>query len=127
MEIDLLKARSLARELTQEPWCCEEAKTAAEQWLRIEKPTPAETDSFIKELKEDVMTVEEVLNLCLSPEGEAAFGKEEAARSAREYAEKKAAGLTYCDCGACQKALAILTALGEKMDDPTHKQRENGK
>ena len=81
----------------------------------VDKVTESE---FIKQLKNGVASLDEVIETFSKPEMKANVG-EEAAEQIRKHAEAmKAEGKKYCDCPACTKAREILRDLGEDLDAP---------
>lgn len=81
----------------------------------VDKVTESE---FIKQLKNGVTSLDEVIETFSKPEMKANVG-EEAAEQIRKHAEAmKAEGKKYCDCPACTKAREILRDLGEDLDAP---------
>ncbi|WP_028042952.1 hypothetical protein [Candidatus Stoquefichus massiliensis] len=95
--------------------CSQEAKDAAQKWLdAIGTETEVEeTEKYLAELKEDVVTIDNLIGFSGSDAGKAHFGEELASSILEHAKEIKAAGAQYCDCPACTAALAIL----EKQDD----------
>ena len=81
----------------------------------VDKVTESE---FIKQLKEGVSSLDEVIETFSKPEMKDKMG-EEAAEQIRKHAEAmKAEGKTFCDCPACTKAREILRDLGEDLEVP---------
>jgi len=73
---------------------------------------------FIKQLKEGIASLDEVIETFSKPDMKEKMG-EEAAEQIRKHAEAmKAEGKTYCDCPACTKAREILRDLGVDIDAP---------
>ncbi len=73
---------------------------------------------FIKQLKEGIASLDEVIETFSKPDMKEKMG-EEAAEQIRKHAEAmKAEGKTYCDCPACTKAREILRDLGVDLDAP---------
>lgn len=82
----------------------------------VDKVTESE---FIKQLKEGVASLDEVIDTFKKPEMKEKVG-EEAAEQIRKHAEAmKAEGKTYCDCPACTKAREILRELGADLEEPS--------
>lgn len=72
---------------------------------------------LIKQLKEGVCSVDDLLDT-FGDEGAAEkFGEEFAAQMKAHAEELKAQGKKFCDCDACKKARSILKDLGEEFDD----------
>ena len=81
----------------------------------VDKVTESE---FIKQLKNGIASLDEVIETFSKPEMKENIG-EEAADQIRKHAEAmKAEGKTYCDCPACTKAREILRDLGVDLDAP---------
>ena len=102
-----------AHALIAAPSCCKEAREAAEKWLKA-VGTPdeeAETERFVKELKEDIEGIDDLLKFTSSPLAVQIFG-EEKAKGFRDHAEElKKSGAKYCDCPACSACANILDKL----------------
>lgn len=96
-------------ELMEAPTCSSETKTAAQKWLDAigtEKETQ-ETQSYIQELEEDIMPIDNLIRFAESEGGTKVFG--DAAPNVAAHAKDiKAAGSKYCDCPACKIVEAIL-------------------
>lgn len=96
--------------------CCADAKAAAQAWLDAlgtdkEKEM---TEKYVKELEEDIVTVDGLIAFAESETGAKVFGGEEAAKGVAAHGrEIKAKGAKYCDCPACTAVAAIL----EKKDE----------
>lgn len=105
-------------DLMDAPSCCPEAKAAAQAWLNAigTANEAAETQKYLKELEEDITSIDGLIAFANSPAAAKAFGAEGAKKFAAHAAEIKAAGAKYCDCPACVAALAIL----EKKDSLLH-------
>ena len=68
----------------------------------------AQTQAYLQELEEDLVTVDELIAFAQSAAGRQVFGPEAANVAAHGRALKEA-GARFCDCPACQAAAAILT------------------
>ena len=88
------------------PSCCEELKKIAEDYL--ENPGKEQAAALIREMKEDITTIDDVISLCESDEGRNMFGAEQAAAMAKQAKEHKEKGGKYCICPACQNAAKLL-------------------
>ena len=87
-----------------------------------EKATPVVSKvtelEFIKQLKNGISSVDEVIDTFSDPEMRKAMG-EEAAEQIKAHAEAiKAEGKKFCDCPACTKAREILKELGVDLEEP---------
>ena len=97
--------------MTSIPYCCEEAKTAASDWINaLGTDTEAEqTEKLLAELEADLLPIDNYIAFASSEAGVNVFGGEEGAqKEILRTKERKAAGEKYCDCPACAAALAIL-------------------
>ena len=73
---------------------------------------------FIKQLKNGISSVDEVIDTFSDPEMRKNMG-EEAAEQIKAHAEAiKAEGKKFCDCPACTKAREILKELGVDLEAP---------
>lgn len=90
------------KELMNSVTCCAEARAAAQTWLdavgtqRIEEVTQA----YMKELEEDIVTIQDLIALAESNQGKQIFGEEKAVQVAEHAKEIKQQGALYCDCPA---------------------------
>lgn len=98
------------RRLMEAPTCAGELKEAAQRWLdSVGTETEAEeTKAYLKELKEDIMPIEQLIGFAESEGGKAYFGADTAAGIAAHAREIQAAGARYCDCPACALVEEIL-------------------
>ena len=97
------------------PSCCQEAKDAGQNWLDAvgtEKEKEA-TAKLMAELEQDVIPIEGLIAFAGSEKGAEVFGLEKAQAILAHAKEVQAAGGKYCDCPACQAALAILEKKAE--------------
>lgn len=97
------------KELISVPFCCAEAKTAAQRFLDAigTNAQEAETAAYIKELEEDIVPIDGLIAFAESEEGKTVFGAN-APNVAAHGREIKANGAAYCDCPACAAAETIL-------------------
>lgn len=102
------------KDLIDAPYCCPEAKEAAQKWLDAvgTENEASETKAYIGELEADIMPIDVLIAFCDSEQGAEAFGVKEAKEAADHGREIKKAGAKYCDCSACAACEAIL----EKKD-----------
>ncbi|MCI5499582.1 MAG: molecular chaperone Hsp90 [Clostridiales bacterium] len=93
--------------------CSSEAKQAAQAWLDAvgTDREREETGTYLQELEEDVVTIDELIAFAESAAGKGVFG-EGAAKVSQQARQAKQAGAKYCFCPACTAAAAIL----EKKD-----------
>ncbi len=108
-------AKEKTNELLAADSCCPEVREAAENWLKAigTDEEAEETKRYLATLEENVMPIDDLLELCESEVGMAAFGEEEAKEMVAHAMGVKAEGGKYCDCPACTAALAIL----DRKDD----------
>ena len=99
------------------PSCCAEAKAAGEKWLKAlgTADEKKETAALIKELEEDITTIDGLIAFASSADGENVLGKETAASMTKSAKEAKAKGEKYCICPACQALAKILPLKGELL------------
>ena len=97
------------------PSCCQEAKDAGQNWLDAvgtEKEKEA-TAKLMAELEQDEIPIEGLIAFAGSEKAAEVFGLEKAQAILAHAKEVQAAGGKYCDCPACQAALAILEKKAE--------------
>ena len=96
------------------PSCCKEAREAAQSWLNAvgTEREAEETQKYIAELEEDIVTVDGLIAFAESEAGAKVFGAN-AGNVAEHAKEIKAAGAKYCDCPACAAVEAILSKKDE--------------
>lgn len=106
-----------ARALIAAPSVCKEAKAAAEKWLAAvgTENEKAETAAFVKELEEDLETIDQLIGFVDSPLCKQLFGEEKAAAFAAHAHELKENGAKYCDCPACVACANILSHKEELL------------
>ena len=98
-------------EMTNIPYCCEEAKAAAADWMNAlgTEKEAEQTEKLLAELEEDLLPIDNYIAFASSEAGINVFGGEEGAqKEILRTKERKAAGAKYCDCPACAAVLAIL-------------------
>lgn len=102
-------------ELINSSSCCDEAKEVAQVWLDsigTEKEAE-ETKKYIKELEEDLVPIDGMIEFAESDHAVKIFGEETAKNIAVRAKEIKATGGKYCFCDACAAAEAILDKKDE--------------
>ena len=103
-----LKAKVI--EMMNAPSCCPELKEAAQNWLDTYDDgakNQAATKALIKELEEDISSIDSCIAFLSSDMGKQIYGDAQpAALKAAE--EAKAAGSKICTCPACQRGAEIL-------------------
>lgn len=104
------------KELIEAPTCSQEAREAAKAWLDAvgTDKEQEETQKYIAELEEDIVTVDGLIAFAESEAGAGVFG-EKAPEVAAHGREIKAAGAKYCDCPACAAVEAILSKKEEML------------
>ena len=105
---DDLKAKVEA--MMAAPSCCAELKAAAQAWLDTYddgNANQAATAALIKELEEDISSIDDCIAFLGSDMGKQIYGEAQPAALAAAEA-KKAAGQKHCTCGACELAAEIL-------------------
>ena len=103
-------------EMTSIPYCCEEAKAAAADWMNAlgTEKEAEQTEKLLTELEEDLLPIDSLIAFADSETGIEVFGgKENAQKEISRTQERKAAGAKYCDCPACEAALAVLDKRAE--------------
>ena len=105
-----------SKELIAAPTCCGELREAAKAWLAAvgTEKEAAETEKYLAELEEDIVTVDGLIAFAESEGGKKVFGEEKAKEVAAHAREIKGQGALYCDCPACAAVEAIL-ARKEQM------------
>ena len=90
--------------------CCEELKNAGRKWLDAigTAGEHAAAEALLQEIREDVATIEHVIEFFESPQAKQIFGAEQAKAMAEHAHAVKAAGGKWCDCPACTAGLKIL-------------------
>lgn len=99
------------------PYCCDEAKTAGKEWLDAvgtDKQTE-QTEKFIKELEEDMLPIDMLIDFAESEHGAEVFGADVAKSVAEHGKDIKNKGAKYCDCEACSAVGAILEKKEELL------------
>ena len=99
-----------AKALLEVPFACKEAKDVCQKWLKAEgsKDEKKASIALIKELKEDVESIDDLLGFAHSPDCVRAFGEKQAKGFLAHAEELKAKGAKYCDCPACSAAVNII-------------------
>ena len=79
---------------------------------------------LIKQLKEGINSVGDLIQTFGSKEAEDKFGKEMADKIKTHAEELKEKGIEFCDCEACTKAREILKDFGEDLSVPAAEEVE---
>ena len=101
--IEKIKAMAAA------PSCCPELTAAIQNYFAALGTTNEKSaaQNLIKELEEDITTVDDLVIFAHSDRAKEIFG--DAQKNFAAHADElKANGAKYCDCGACAPALEIL-------------------
>ena len=98
------------KKLIAAPSCCQELKTAAQAWLDAAGTAgeKAAAEAFLKELKEDVCMIDQVIPFFESPRAVQYFGEEKAKELAALAHKVKADGGKWCFCDACAAGAKLL-------------------
>lgn len=99
-----------AKALVAVPFACKEAKEVCTAWLNA-KGTDKEKEAslaMVKELKEDIVPVDGLIEFASSAAALKEFGGEEAKTFLAHAKKLKKEGQQYCDCPACTAAQDIL-------------------
>jgi len=105
------------RQLIEAATCSSETKEAALRWLEAigTDGEKAETEKYIKELEEDIMPIQQLIDFAGSDRGREYFGADAAAGIAAHAEEIKASGGKFCDCPACSIVKEILDCKDEML------------
>lgn len=109
-KIDFETIKAKVKETMEAPSCCPELKAVCADWLgSVGTPKQKEmTAVLLKELEEDVNTLDDVIPFFESADGEKVLGKETAVAFAKKAHELKAQGARYCFCPACTAGSFLL-------------------
>lgn len=94
-------------------WAYSGVKKAAAAWLKAAGTADEEaaTAAYVKELKADILPIDDLIAFAGSEDGKKVFGEKGAADTLLHAKEIKGKGARYCDCGACAACAAILEKL----------------
>ena len=92
------------------PSCCPPLKAVAQAWLDAvgTDGEKAAAEAFLKELKEDVCTIDDVIPFFESPRAVQYFGEEKAKELAAAARKTKADGGKWCICAACAAGAKLI-------------------
>jgi len=112
MIMDKATIKKTVEAVAAAPSCCAELKEVCNAYLKAldTDGERAAAEKLLTELKADVCTIDEVIGLFTSPEGEEMFGAEQAAKMAEHAKSVKAAGGKFCDCPACGPGRELIEA-----------------
>ncbi len=110
--MDKKELMDICEELISNPPCCRELQEAGRKWLDAVGTADehAAAEALIKELEEDVNTIDDTIGFFSSPMAEKYFGAEGAKQKLEEIKKAKENGEVWCTCPACQKGAALLAA-----------------
>ncbi len=92
--------------------CCKELKEAGEAWLNAGDSARAVLGkALLKELREDVCLIDDLISLTATEKAVEIFGKEGCEKMHAAAISAKEKGVRYCLCDAC-------TNGGKIIDDP---------
>ena len=97
-------------ELMNAETCSQEAKDSAQRWLDSvgTEKEKEETLKYLKELEEDVVTIDNLIGFSASEQGKKYFGEQLASDILQHALDIKKQGALYCDCPACMAAISII-------------------
>ena len=97
------------------PSCCQPLKAAAQAWLDAAGTAgeKAAAEAFLKELKEDVCTIDDALGFFGSPKAAEYFGEEKAKELDAFAKQQKANGAKWCFCPACAEGAKLLESAAD--------------
>lgn len=104
--------QKIVRDMISAGSCCAELKAAGENWLAA-LGTPREKEAakaLLAEVKEDISTVEHMIEFFESDLAAQIFGAEKAAAFAAHGRDIRSKGAKWCDCAACSAGLKLLDA-----------------
>lgn len=98
---------------------CKEAKQACESWLKKQGSQDEKEASIglLKELKEDIVPIDGLLEFAHSDRAEAIFGHDGHTKFIAHCEDLKKSGALYCDCLACKAALNIVSKEKDILSD----------
>ena len=107
-DLEILKAK--VEELIAVPYCCSELKDAGKAWLESigSDDEKIEAEVLVKELEEDVLSIDELIDFAKTEIAVQKFGKEGADNMLSGALAAKENGGKYCTCEACQAGGFIL-------------------
>ncbi|MGI6263572.1 MAG: heat-shock protein Hsp90 [Succiniclasticum sp.] len=106
------------QELLAAPSIYSGLKTVAEAYVQAvgTQDEKKAAEKLLAELREDVQTIDEVLEFFRSDAGKKVFGAEKAAELEALAVKTKKAGGKYCFCPACQAGAALLAMEKEMLE-----------
>ena len=107
--------RAKVQEMIEAPSCCKELKELGNAYLEAfgtEKEAEAQ-DALIQEMKEDVTSIDDLIDFAGSARAAQVMGKEAAQGLLAAAKAAKAAGEDTCICAACQAGKVLLKEWAE--------------
>ena len=94
---------------------CPELKAAANAWLDAAGTDAQEkaANDLIAELKEDILTTDQVIALFESPAAKERWGEAQCEAALKDFRAQKEAGITTCQCPGCAAGQAVLDSQSE--------------
>ncbi len=108
--MDKKELTQIVKDMIAAPSCCRELKDAGQKWLDAvdAEAKKIAAAALLQEIREDVLTIQQVIEFVESPHGTQIFGAKKAQVIAEHAHEVKAKGGKWCDCPACAAGLKIL-------------------
>lgn len=104
--------KTICETLIVTPPCCPDLHAAGRNWLNAlgtDKEHEA-AEALLKELEEDVGSIDDTIAFFSSPAAAAHFGKENAEKMLDEMKRAKADCAVYCTCPACTLGAKLIEA-----------------
>ena len=104
------KIKSEVEKMIAAPSCCPELKAEGEAYLKAfgTAGEKAAAESLIREMKEDVTSIDDLIAFAGSEEGKQVFGADGAAKMTADAKAAKSHGEKYCICPACAAGGKLL-------------------
>lgn len=102
--------KKLCEELISNPPCCRELQDAGRKWIDAigTDGEHAAAEALIKELEEDVNTIDDTIAFFSSPFAKEHIPADVAEKLLKESIAAKEAGAKWCNCPACTKGAIIM-------------------
>lgn len=110
--MDKKELMAICEELIGNPPCCRELQEAGRKWLdAVGTDNEHEAaEALIKELEEDVCSIDDAIGFFSSPMAQKFFGAEGAAKKLEETKRDKENGARWCPCPACRRGAKLIEA-----------------
>ena len=108
--MDKKELMKVCEELISNPPCCKELQEAGRKWLDS-VGTETEHDAaeaLVKELEEDVNTIDDTIAFFSSPFAKEHIPKDVAEKLLNESIAAKEAGAKWCNCPACTRGAVLM-------------------